>query len=181
MRPLIRIYKKEAVNMKIRKISVYIIEFIICSVIGWTYETVLTSAVYGSFADRGFLDLPLCPIYGFSAMLLLVMFGRVKNTGAVFVLSASAVTVIELVCSYLLEIILNLKLWDYSGWAFNFDGRISLISSLIFGALGLLLIKVIHPAAVRLEKILPESTAFMISALLTLTVSADLIACLSRL
>lgn len=132
------------------KIPALVIEFTIYSFIGWVYETVLTSAVWGHFADRGMLHLPICPIYGFCALALLLIFHKIKNVPAVFVLGTVLTTGAELAASYILEWFTDEPLWDYSHWALNFQGRISLGSSLIFGALCVILIKILHPAAVHI-------------------------------
>ncbi len=119
--------------------------FIISAFIGWTYETIITSIEWQEFADRGFLHLPLCPIYGFGAILLLCLFHRLKNSFAIFLASTSVTTLIELIASYLLEYFLHIKLWTYSGWPLNFQERISLGSSLLFGLFGVFLLKIVHP------------------------------------
>lgn len=166
--------------MKRKKIAVYIIEFMLCGAIGWTYETILTSAVLGSFADRGVLHLPVCPIYGVFAAILLIIVGKMTDPAAVFASSALIASAAELVSSYLLEYAFHMKLWDYSGWAFNFDGRISLFSSLIFGAMGLFLIKLLHPALIRMGEKLSCRTLTIISSALLVIFSADLSCCLIR-
>lgn len=130
------------------KISALIIEFTAYSFIGWLYETALTSAVWGRFAPRGWLlHLPICPIYGFCALILLFIFQKVKGALPVFVLGTLITTAAELAASYILDNFIDDPLWDYNSWAFNFEGRIALGSSLIFGVLCLLLIKVLHPFA----------------------------------
>lgn len=133
-----------------KKISALIIEFVLYSFIGWVYETVLTSIAWGRFADRGLLHLPICPIYGFCAMILLLIFHRIKSAPVVFVLGTVLTTAAELAASYILERFIDEPLWDYSHWALNFQGRISLGSSLIFGVLCVILIKLLHPAAVHI-------------------------------
>ncbi|MGN1090680.1 MAG: putative ABC transporter permease [Huintestinicola sp.] len=120
-------------------------DFLVCSFIGWVYEVLLTWAVFGYYTDRGFLPLPLCPIYGFGGMLMLAAAGKIKNPAGVFLLSALTATLLELGASYIIEAVLHMKLWDYSDWAYNFEGRIAPLSSAIFGGMGLLLIKGIHP------------------------------------
>ena len=150
------------------------LEFIVYSFIGWCYETILTSVVWGRFADRGLLHLPICPIYGFSALLMLIILKRIKNPAAIFLLGGAALTLIELAASYLLEA-LGFSLWDYSGWAFNFQGRIALVSSLIFAALCVLLMKLLHPLLQRLFARLKAAQLSVLSALLLAAILIDLI------
>lgn len=121
------------------------IEFAFYGFIGWVYETVLTSAVWGFFAERGVLHLPILPIYGFCALLLILILGRLKNVPVIFLVGTVAITAAELAASYILDLFTDQPLWDYFSWPLNFEGRISLFSSLIFGVLCVLLIKLLHP------------------------------------
>ena len=57
----------------ISRITRYIVCFILASLIGWLYEIVMGLIVWGQFVDRGVLHLPLCPIYGFGVLLILVL------------------------------------------------------------------------------------------------------------
>lgn len=132
---------------KSETISALAIEFVFYGFIGWLYETILTSAVWGRFAERGWLHLPICPIYGFCAMALLLIFRKEKSVPKIFVFGTLLTTAAELAASYLLDIFTEERLWDYYDWKFNFDGRIALGSSLIFGILCVLLVKLLHPAA----------------------------------
>ena len=54
-------------------------------------------------------------------------------------------TILELVSSYLLEFIFTRNFWSYSGFKYNFDGRISLITSLLFCIGSVLIVKIINP------------------------------------
>lgn len=154
---------------KTEKFSVLILEFTAYSFIGWAYETILTSAVWKRFADRGWLHLPICPIYGFCAMALLLIFRKIKNPALIFSLGTIVTTAAELAVSYVLDLFIDDPLWDYNDWAFNFQGRIALGSSLIFGVLCLLLAKILHPAAKYLAD-KASGRAIRITAVVTLAV-----------
>ncbi len=152
------------------------IEFTLCGFAGWLYETVLTSAVLGEFAQRGVLHLPVLPIYGFGGLALTPLLKN-KRVPAVFLWGTALCTAIELAASYFLELFTPNRLWAYDSWPLNFDGRISLFSSLIFGALCVFLVKVLHPFACRLtEK--AGSRALKAASLLPAAMLADLAAIL---
>lgn len=158
-----------------KKLSALVLEFTAYSFIGWLYETILTSAVWGRFAERGWLHLPICPIYGFCAMALLLIFRRMKSTALIFAVGTAVTTAAELAASYVLDLFIDDPLWDYNNWAFNFQGRIALGSSLIFGILCVLLIKVLHPAAGYFSnkasgKVLKITAAITLAAILADTV-----------
>ena len=129
----------------------YLIEFTVCAFCGWLYEEGLELAVNHAYADRGLLHLPLLPIYGFGGLLLVLLYRKRNDAPFVFVTAALVSTVLELAASYPLEHFLGWLPWDYSAWFCNFEGRISLPSSLIFGGLALLLVKLVHPLCRKLE------------------------------
>lgn len=127
------------------KISEFVLLFIISSFVGWLYEISCVYVLYGTYYDRGVLHLPLCPIYGFGVLLLYAIFHKVKNIIVIFVSSVLVTTLIELVTSYIAEIYFHLILWTYEDWPFNFQNRISLISSLIFGLMSIIFFYIIRP------------------------------------
>lgn len=156
-------------SKKCDKLSASVLEFTAYSFIGWAYETILTSAVWGRFAERGWLHLPICPIYGFCALALLLILRRIKNPFLIFLAGTAVTTAAELAASYVVWDLADSRLWDYDNWAFNFQGRIALGSSLIFGVLCVLLIKVLHPAAEYFSDRV-GGRALKITAAITLTV-----------
>lgn len=160
------------------KLTLFTVCFMADSFIGWVYETVITSIAWGRFADRGVLHIPICPIYGIFAAAAAPLFSRHKGYGFVFAVSAAAATVMELASSFLLEAILHTQLWDYSGRACNFEGRISLFSSLIFGILGVIFIKGTHPLIARFMDKLTLKKRILFASVLAVPVLADAAVCI---
>lgn len=159
---------------KLQLASELFCEFVLYSFIGWIYETVLTSIVWGEFAERGFLHLPLCVIYGFSALLLIFLLRKIKSAPLIFLAGGGIVTAIELAASYVLEAF-GQRLWDYEDWALDFQGRISLGSSLIFGMLCLILMKLLHPLCLKIYEKIPPTSVKISALIMLLAISADLI------
>lgn len=122
-----------------------IIGFLLASFIGWGYEAAASLLIYGEYYDRGMLKLPICPIYGFGILILLLALHKVKNGVKIFLYSAVITTVFELLCSYILEALFHDFPWNYEDWPLQFQGRVSLISSLIFGVLALFFMKLLNP------------------------------------
>ncbi len=162
------------------QINLYIMVFTVSAFCGWLYETILTSVRWGTFAERGFLQLPLCPIYGFGAVVLLGLFGRLKNSIVIFLVSTVVTTVIELAASYLLDIFLNRQLWTYKHWPLHFQGRISFWSSIIFGILAVLLIKLIYPLTKLILNNLTKRSRVFFSLLIVGSVLLDTYLCLKK-
>ncbi|SHI19888.1 Uncharacterized membrane protein [Sporobacter termitidis DSM 10068] len=120
--------------------------FVIYSFIGWAWETVLFTVQEKRFINRGFLNGPLCPVYGVGALLLLwALNHKTGDTLLLFLAALVLTTALEYLTALLLEKLFHAKWWDYSMFPLNFQGRISLISSVVFAVMAVLLIRYIHP------------------------------------
>ena len=143
------------IRRKHEKLQNIILFFFIYSFIGWCLETIYAFLVLGHFENRGFLIGPVCPIYGFGAVLLILLLKKCKGKPLYeFFIAAFTFTVFEYIVSYVLEVIFGLRWWDYSKDFMNLQGRVSLAYSIVWGALGILLMEGIHPGISKiLEKI----------------------------
>jgi len=140
--------------------------FMIFSVAGWLYEVFVFAFEYNQgFINRGFLFGPYLPVYGSGMVLvLLALLGvKVKKIGPgkinlmpilMFFLIIFITTVTELITSYILEFFTggNGFLWDYSGLDYgpHFEGRISVVSSLRFGIMGMVGLYLVQPITSKL-------------------------------
>ena len=50
-----------------------ILVFVIFSFLGWLWESVYCTVCRRKWANRGFLYGPVCPIYGFGALLIIAL------------------------------------------------------------------------------------------------------------
>lgn len=123
--------------------------FLIYSLFGWLLEVVAVAVKEGKFVNRGITNGPLCPIYGFCAILILLITRDVKSIFGIFIASVIYGTFIEFLVGKFLERINKVKWWNYSNKKFNFDGYICLEYSILWGILGVLLVKVINPILLR--------------------------------
>lgn len=136
--------------------------FMLYSLLGWIWEKIFILIIDHRIEERGFLHLPICIIYGFSIILILIIFYKKQCLGiAIFVWSTVLISVIELLTSLGMEWLFNKKWWDYSGWAYNFGGHISLFTSIAFGIASFLIVEFIHPL---FEKLLNNYFFIRISA-----------------
>ena len=124
--------------------------FFIYAFLGWVLETIYCVVTLGVFNKRGFLYGPVCPIYGFGAVLLIQCLKNTKtNTIGKFFIAMISFTVFEYIASVVLEDLFGLRWWDYTNEAFNFQGRISLAFSLAWGIIGILFVEKLHPFVKR--------------------------------
>jgi uncharacterized membrane protein len=130
------------------------------SFFGWIFEKTGRLLIFGARGDRGFVTLPLCPIYGVSVVLIYLLLGvpshpsglvgtrlsRIKKWRSFverrqtvrLILYFFAVTLlstaVELITGLLWQSA-GAPLWDYSERAFNLFGVICLQFSLLWGVL----------------------------------------------
>lgn len=132
--------------------------FMVYSVVGWMVETVYCSVIQRKFVERGFLNGPLCPIYGFGAVIVLwVLRPFWGSIGHVFFLGMLLTTVLEYLTSYGMEKLFHMRWWDYSQFKLQINGRVCLLNSVLFGVLCVFLTQVLHPLVQRLTGKFPTA------------------------
>lgn len=150
--------------------------FIIYSFIGWFIEVTIVSLNNRKLTSRGFLIGPWCPIYGFGAILIFIMLRKYyEDPVALFVMSFLICSVLEYFTSYIMEKLFKTRWWDYSDKKYNLNGRISLISSLFFGFLGLIITYLLNPAIISLINKIPENILNIIGIILLIIFIIDII------
>lgn len=127
----------------------YCLWFMIYSVAGWVYESILCSLEEKRFINRGFLNGPYCPIYGVGAIIDIVCLSSIKNPVLLFFGGAALNCTLEYLTSYTMEKMFHARWWDYSDKKFNINGRICLIGAVVFGAFAAVLILFVQPALAK--------------------------------
>ena len=172
-------------------LSVYFIDFVVFSFIGWIYECTYCTCKTKHWQNRGFLFGPVCPIYGSGAVAAMMVFGLLPQFSAentpiweVFLVCAAGSAVLEFGTSWILEKLFHAVWWDYSGMPLNVQGRICLPATLGFGVAGVLIVRFLLPFMRGLHQdahpIANEAAALILMAV----ISADLaltVASLTRL
>ena len=125
--------------------------FIIYSFLGWIIETAFAFFIMGVLESRkSFLFGPICAIYGLGATVMIVVLRFFdKNNYRLFFAGLLVGTTTEYMVSLIGELWLHMRWWDYSGQFLNINGRISLIYSLVWGILAIVLMRFINP---RIDK-----------------------------
>ena len=121
--------------------------FIMFSVVGWISEVLYVGIFHEhKFVNRGFLYGPLCPIYGFGGVVILILPAALYKTWIpLFFASMILCTVVEYFVSWIMEKMFHARWWDYSHYKFNLNGRICLLNSVLFGFMGLGVIHFVYP------------------------------------
>jgi uncharacterized membrane protein len=156
-------------------LSKYFLWFIAYSFLGWIYESAICSISERRFVNRGFLNGPLCPVYGFGALAsIFILDMRTDNLIVLFFAGMLIACTIEYITAVLLEKLFNAKWWDYSNYRFNIQGRVCLIGAVVFGVLAVLLIKYIHPFVGALIGQLPSWWQIVLSIVIFIFLMLDL-------
>ena len=148
------------------------------SLVGWCGEMVYCSLGQGRLCEkRGFLNGPICPIYGHGALLvLLVLDGGCKNPLLTFLLGALLTSALEYLTSFAMEKLFHMRWWDYSQKPFNLNGRICLRNSALFGAACVLLCHGAGPALTgAVGWFFRRGTGVSLAAVLGLLYLADIV------
>lgn len=140
--------------------------------LGWIWECFYVSSRkahanhHWHWINRGFLNGPVIPIYGFAAISILIGTIRVReHLFLVFILGALAATLMELITGSTMERIFHVKYWDYSSLPLNYKGHICFFVSLFWGFLSIVLVRFIHVPVerylIKAPTLLTEGCAFL--------------------
>jgi uncharacterized membrane protein len=124
----------------------WLLWFILYSIVGWAFESLQFTIYEKKFVNRGFLNGPLCPVYGFGALLIFfILENRTDSLVILFFAAVALTTTLEYITAVILEHVFHAKWWDYSMFPMNFKGRVSPISSAVFGVLSVVGVKIVQP------------------------------------
>ena len=121
--------------------------FYLYSFLGWCAEVAFAACKTRQLVNRGFLNGPVCPIYGFGMLAAVTALGPVRSSlPALFFGGALLATALELVGGWALKTLFHARWWDYSDKPFNLGGYICLRFSLLWGVGVAAVMRLLHPA-----------------------------------
>ena len=148
--------------------------FFIYAFIGWCAEVIYAAVTLGYFVNRGFLSGPVCPIYGFGVLIVLGALSPLADNLLLLYLGSVVLTsLLEFLAGFLLEKLFSQRWWDYTDMPFNIGGYVCLKFSLLWGLGCVLVVKVAHPAIVRLYSLIPRPIGIGILILFSLAIVTD--------
>ena len=150
--------------------------FLIYSCLGWCLEVVYAAATTGQIVNRGFLNGPVCPIYGFGMVIVLFVLTPFEHsTLALYIGGVILPSTLELVGGWALYKLYHTRWWDYSDKPFNIGGYICLEFSLLWGVGTLVMMKAIHPTIAGLVELVPPFIGFLLMCFLYAVYAADVV------
>lgn len=149
--------------------------FFIYAFLGWCAEVSYHAVVTGKFINRGFLNGPVCPVYGIGALSVLFLLKPFqKNLFLLFLFSVILTSVLEFLVGFLLEKIFHARWWDYSEEPFHLGPYLCLKFSLMWGFACVFVIKFLQPLALHGISFLPQPVGISLLALFSTVLLVDL-------
>ena len=127
---------------------------------GFLLEVALARATHNPKQDRKcHLLLPVCPVYGAGALLIIALPAAVKaRPFLLFLAGAGAATAVEWAFALFYERFAA-PFWDYRSLPLNLKGRVCLLFSLIWGGLALPMVYWVEPLLSRAIGAIPPQHA----------------------
>lgn len=170
-----------------------VIIFFIFSFIGYFYEIIL-SICNGSICDPGFLTGPYLAVYGGTIILVFLLLGSrkekkgiirimIKNQASNLIvrtliymfISGLCVTSVEFISAKLLYSNFSVRLWDYSVIPYNYEGFISLPTSLLWIFLIPIIMFLFYDPIYYIVKKIPNKVSKIVSIILIVIFIFDII------
>lgn len=156
--------------------------FVIYSFLGWCLEVVFCTVNTGKWVNRGFLNGPVCPIYGFGMVIVLSILSPLSSHPfALFAGSFVLTSTLELVTGWVLKTMFHTTWWDYSREPFNIGGYVCLKFSLAWGLGGMAAVRVLHPPVDALVNWIPKPIGLCLLILFLLLFAVDFMVTLRTL
>lgn len=157
--------------------------FLVGSVTGTIYEEILFMVQH--YMDTGQLEHalrrgviygPFNVIYGFGAVVLVYLLLRKPlKAWQIFIYAAVLGGFVEYIVSWLQEVFTHTTSWDYSDLFLNINGRTTIPIMLVWGFLGLLLVKVVYPPVSNLIERIPIKIGDRIYVVLVVLMALDML------
>ena len=168
--------KMDTIN-HMRRYSIWslIALFFLFAIIGWIWEVVLHIIVDGEFVNRGVLQGPWLPIYGYGGILILTVLNKFRAKPLrQFIATIVLCGTIEYFTSVYLEIVYDgQRWWDYSGYFLNLHGRICAEGLLVFGLGGIAIVYIVAPLLDNIIKKIDHKKLVTICCILVILFITD--------
>lgn len=149
--------------------------FFIYAFLGWCTEVSYAALKTGRFVNRGFLNGPVCPVYGFGVVIVLWVLEPLRgNLLLLFLGSVALTSLLEWLTGFALERLFHQRWWDYSQEPFNLGGYICLRFSAAWGLACLFVVKLVHPSVLWWIRMIPHPVGVGLLALFSVMMAVDL-------
>lgn len=156
--------------------------FFIYSFVGWCVEVAFVAVTSGKVVNRGFLNGPVCPIYGCGMLGVLMALTPIKNSLILLFLGGMIIcSAVELFGGWILDKIFHMRWWDYSDNPFNIGGYVCLGFSIMWGMGVVFVVRLVHPPIMALVNKLPKIIGVALICISIILFVVDMIVTLKNL
>lgn len=156
--------------------------FLVYAFLGWCAEVAFAAVHHGKFVNRGFLNGPVCPIYGVGMLVVVtLLWGLRHNLILLFLGSAGLTTTLEYATGWILERFFHDKWWDYSDKPFNVKGYICLEFTILWGLAAAFVVGAVHPFVFMIINKTPALLGVILMAVLLAVFVTDLVITVTEL
>lgn len=149
--------------------------FFVYGFLGWCSEVGFAAVKEHRFVNRGFLNGPICPIYGVGVSIVIAFLTPLKsNLILLYISSVILVTLLEGLTGWAMDKIFHNKWWDYSNMPFNIGGYVCLVFSLVWGVACVAIMDLIHPLIHQVLTYIPRTLGIVLIVILGILMFADL-------
>lgn len=140
--------------------------FFIYSLAGWLLDTAVSTLFRHRLINKGYLSLPLCPIYGIQAVAFTLFLSELKNRPFFLFLGGMILAAFfTLITGHILERLFHRKWWDYR--RFQFEGYLSLPAMASCGLGAVVCVRWGNPVLLRFLSLIPEGILRILLIILT--------------
>ena len=158
------------------KAEIILVSYMIYSVIGYVYESLLCSVREKRFVKRGICYGPYCPIYGtcmITTYAVVYALG-LHNIFVIFVMAVIVNSVIEYLLNILVDKACGYKMWDYSWRKYNIKGRVCLAGAVVFGIASTVMCRFVQPMLNEILSKVESSKLLIIGIVLCMVALCDM-------
>lgn len=160
----------------------FVLLFFIYSFLGWCVEVAFVAVTSGKIENRGFLNGPVCPIYGCGMLGVLVALTPVKSNVCLLFLGGMIIcSAVELFGGWILDKIFHMRWWDYSKNKFNIGGYICLAFSIMWGIAVVFAVRFVHTPIMAIVKKIPKTAQLIIITVFVVIFIIDMVVTLKNL
>ncbi len=152
--------------------------FVLFSIMGYMFESFANLIQYGHFHNRqGILYLPFSQIYGLGAVIIIEITRWIKkrNIVVLYIFCVIFGGFFEYVFSYIEEMLLHSTTWDYSNMTYNIGGRTNLLFSLVWGFVGVLIVRVLYPQSLKIIHLIRGKSGVVFTWIILVILAGDMI------
>lgn len=153
----------------------YLNSFLLYSFLGFVMESTLYKNT--KLKRSGVLNGPVTLVYGVGGIALILInkyiISKIHTNKIIkiiisFFIYAMLLTLVELVCGYLCNIIFDVDMWNYTSKKYNIGKYICLELVPIWGLLGVLVTYILKPFFDKVIKLVPKEATYLLTFILVL-------------